>query len=68
MKTLFIIALMFLPLTKVFAHEEGTEVTDIAEADWVGPLVAIVVIITAIIIARIIRSRSKTQIINSKEV
>lgn len=60
MKILFAtISLLLLPLIKIFAHEEGAEVTNIAEVDWIGPLAAIVVIAGAIIIARIIRPRSK---------
>lgn len=53
----------------VFAHEEGTEITNVAESDWVGPLIAIIVIVGAIIIARAIRARSSAskQIINSNQ-
>lgn len=64
MKIIFAtIVLSFLPLAKAFAHEGEAEVTNIAEADWVGPLVAVLIIAGAIIIARIIRARSRKQII-----
>jgi hypothetical protein len=42
-----------------FAHEEGTEITNVAEADWLGPLVAVAVITAVIIIARIIKRSGK---------
>lgn len=54
----------------VFAHEEGTEITDVAESDWVGPLVAVIVIIVAIIAARAIYARSgaNKQIKNNNQI
>lgn len=52
------IILFLFPLSRAFAHEEGTEITNVAESDWVGPLIAIIVIVGAIIIARTIRARS----------
>ena len=68
MKIFFaIIALLFLPALRVFAHEEGTEITNIAESDWLSPFVAIIVIAGAIIIARIIRKRSSRQFIKKSE-
>lgn len=65
MKTLFsTIGLLLISASRAFAHEEGTEMTDVAEADWVSPLIAILIIIGTIVIAWIIRTKSKTQIIN----
>ena len=65
MKTFFItIALLLTPLTQAFAHEGETEITNLAEAELVGPLIAILIIAGAIILARIIRRRSGRQIIN----
>lgn len=55
------IVLLLFPLSLVFAHEEGTEITHIAEADWFSPLIAILVIIGAIIAARIMRLRLKNK-------
>ncbi|MBI3019868.1 MAG: hypothetical protein HYY60_00875 [Parcubacteria group bacterium] len=46
---------LFLPVVSVFAHEGETEFTNLAEAEWVGPLVAVLVIVAAVIIARTIR-------------
>jgi len=59
------IVLLLLSAPQVFAHEEETEITNLAEADWLGPIIAILVIASAVMIARIIRTRSKKQIINN---
>ena len=66
---LSIISILLFSAPKVFAHEEGTEITNVAESDWVGPLVAIIVIVVAIIAARAIRARSSAnkQIINNNQ-
>lgn len=57
MKTFFLAtAFVFLPVA-AFAHEEGIEITNIAEADWVGPLVALGVIAVAILLARILNKK-----------
>ena len=53
------IVLLLLSAPQVFAHEEETEITNLAEADWLGPIIAILVIASAVMIARIIRTRSK---------
>jgi hypothetical protein len=58
MKLFFITIALLLRAAQIFAHEEGTEITNVAESDWVGPLIAIIVIAGAIIIARTIRTRS----------
>ncbi|MBI4117838.1 MAG: hypothetical protein HY453_02035 [Parcubacteria group bacterium] len=52
------LALLLSSAPQVFAHEEETEVSNLAEADWIGPFVAIIVIVGAGIIARAIRARS----------
>lgn len=65
MRTFFAtIALLLIPITRVFAHEGETEITNLAEAEWVGPLIAILVIAVAVILARIIRGRLNRQITN----
>lgn len=65
MRILFaVIALLLIPITRVFAHEGETEITDLAKAEWVGPLVAILVIAITIVLARMIRGKSSRQIIN----
>jgi len=55
---LSIITILLFSVPQVFAHEEGIEITNVAESDWVGPLVAIIVIVGAIIVARTIRART----------
>lgn len=66
MKTFFSsLALLLLPVFQVFAHEGETEITNIAEAEWAGPLIAVFVIMSAIFVARAIRRRLSRQIINS---
>ena len=67
---LSIITILLFSATQVLAHEEGTEITNVAESDWVSPLVAIIVIVGAIIIARTIRARSSasTQIKNDNQI
>lgn len=58
MKIFFMtIALLLLPLAEVFAHEGEEEITNLAKSDWFGPIVAIIIITGAIVIARIIRKR-----------
>lgn len=57
------IILSLTPLTRVFAHEGEMEITNLAEAEWAGPLTAILIILV-VIISRVIR-RSKKQIINN---
>ena len=62
------ITILLFSAPRVFAHEEGTEITNVAESDWVSPLIAIIVIVGAIIVARAIRARSSAnkQIMNNK--
>lgn len=60
-KLLFTISLLFVPTSQVFAHEEGGEFTDVAASDWISPLIGILIITGAIILARIIRKRSNRQ-------
>lgn len=55
---LLAITTLFLSVPKALAHEEGIEITNIAESDWISPLVAIIVIAGAVFISRIIRARS----------
>ena len=58
------LATLLFSVSRASAHEEGIEVTNVAESDWLGPLIAIIVIFGAIILARIIRNRSNRQITN----
>lgn len=62
---LLMVALLLLSAPWAFAHEEGIEITNIAEADWLGPVVAACIIALAIIVARIIRKRSANQIMQN---
>jgi hypothetical protein len=39
----------------VFAHEGEEGITVISESDWVGPLVAVLIIVAAIVVAKIIK-------------
>lgn len=64
----FTISLLFVPISQVFAHEEGVEITNVAASDWASPLIGILVIAGAIILARIIRkgsNRQTSEIINN---
>lgn len=66
---LSIIIILLFSAAQAFAHEEGIEITNVAESDWVGPLIAIIVIVGAIIVARAIHTRSSAskQIINNNQ-
>ncbi|MBI1999443.1 MAG: hypothetical protein HYS74_02200 [Parcubacteria group bacterium] len=66
---LFTITALLFSAPQVFAHEEGMEVTNLAEADWIGPLIAVIVVVGAVIIARAIRARSNAnkQIISNNQ-
>lgn len=57
----FTASLLFVPISQVFAHEEGGEFTDVAVSDWISPLIAILIIAGTIILARIIRKGSNQQ-------
>lgn len=59
---LSIIIILLFSAAQAFAHEEGIEITNVAESDWVGPLIAIIVIVGAIIVARAIRRKSNRRI------
>lgn len=59
---LFTASILFAPISQIFAHEEGGEITDVAASDWASPLIAILIIAGAIILARIIRKGSNQQI------
>jgi len=56
MKLTIISAAYFLTLIPtVFAHEGESYITVVSEADWVGPMVAVLIIVAAIVIAKIIK-------------
>ncbi|QQG46524.1 MAG: hypothetical protein HYY55_01620 [Candidatus Niyogibacteria bacterium] len=56
MKKLFSISiLLLLPLVKIFAHEGEEEITNLAEADWWGPIIAIIIIALVIMISKRIK-------------
>lgn len=61
----FTTSLLFIPISQVFAHEEGGEITNVVASDWTSPLIGILIIAGAIILARIIRKRSNRQIANN---
>jgi len=54
------ISLFLISVSKVFAHQEEAEVTDLSQADWLGPFIATVIIVGAIIIARFIGNKGRT--------
>ncbi len=58
---LLAITTLFLSVSKALAHEEGIEITNIAESDWISPLIAIIFIAGAVVISRIIRARSNAR-------
>lgn len=49
--------MLFAP--QALAHESGVTPTDISEADFVGPVVGLLIISIAIVIARLIRKGRK---------
>lgn len=53
--TIITIAYFLLSSTIVFADVGEGGVTVISEADWVGPLVAVIIITVGIVIAKIIK-------------
>lgn len=53
--TITTISYFLLASATVFAHEGEENITVISESDWVGPLVAILIIIVAILVAKIIK-------------
>ena len=53
------IAYFLLSSVTVFAHEGEENITVISEADWMGPLVAALIIIAAIVMAGIIKKSRK---------
>ncbi len=56
MNVLFLtILISLIAISHAYAHEEEAIVTNVAQADWMGPLIAIVIISGAMILARIMR-------------
>lgn len=53
--TIAIIVYFSLPLVTVLAHEGEENITIISDADWIGPLTAVLIIIIVLIIAKIIK-------------
>lgn len=47
--------MLLLPLVKIFAHEGEEEITNLAEADWWGPIIAIIIIALVIMISKRIK-------------
>jgi hypothetical protein len=39
----------------VFAHEGEAGITVVSEADWIGPLVAVLIIVVTVVIAKVIK-------------
>lgn len=60
---IIIITYFLLSSVTVFAHEGEENITVISEADWVGPLIAVLIIIVAVVIAKTIK---RNLIINNK--
>lgn len=68
MKIALVLLAEFLsPFSLLFAHEGETEITNLAEAEWAGPLAAVLVITFAIFVARTIQKKSATSINGSNE-
>lgn len=54
--------LSYLFIIRVSAHEsEGglEEITNLSDAEWLGPIVTIIIILVAVFIAKIIKKRSR---------
>lgn len=51
----YTIAILLFSAPQAFAHEEETEITNLAEADWIGPLIAFAILALAIVISRRIK-------------
>ncbi len=68
MKTTFLTTVLLLFFASpVLAHKEELEITNPAEADWLGPAIAVLIVVGTIIVARIIRAKSSKQIINNNQ-
>ncbi|MAZ40857.1 hypothetical protein CL654_01970 [bacterium] len=50
-----------------FAHEEGSDVTDLGEAEILGPIIAIIVIVFSMIAAKRITKRSNINKVKDEE-
>lgn len=59
----FSIAVIYFLLSTpwALAHEGEEEITNLAQADWLGPGIALVGIVAAVYLARFIRTRSKSR-------
>ncbi len=57
--TILTIAYFLLSSATVFAHEGEENITVISEADWVGPLVAVLIIVATVVVAKIIKKGRK---------
>lgn len=66
MRYILTITVLLFSLSRVLAHEEGPEITNLAQADWTSPIIAVIIIAGAIVIARIVRKKPSRQIINDK--
>lgn len=53
--TIITITYFFLSFSSVFAHDGEENITIVSEADWVGPLIAVLIIVVAVAIAKIIK-------------
>lgn len=51
----YTIAIWLFSALQVFAHEEETEITNLVEADWVGPLIALAILALAIVVSKRIK-------------
>ena len=58
-------ALMSLPALAL-AHEEGSEVRGVYEADWVGPLAAILIITAVVLVAKEIKKSGRSRDITTQ--
>ena len=59
MKFTLIVIIYFLSVSFVFANGGGAGITVISEADWIGPLTAILIIVATVVIAKTIKKKSR---------
>lgn len=57
MKSIIIVIIYFLSTSFVFANGGEAGITVISEADWMGPFVAVLIIVATVVIAKTIKKR-----------
>lgn len=64
MKLLIVTIIFLSSVFQAFAYEGEEKITNLAEADWLGPIVALIIISLAIIISKIICKKGRSNIRN----